>query len=227
MVRLRPEASVARRWLCLIVILVGSLSGCPSESPPPSAADDGLHHSAATPTVPHPAANTPDTSPRSSAPSSPQPNPAAAEAVELPVPEPSTSEPVTAAMQIRPPTAAPGATVELVIVARIARAHFLHADEADATFTATAVQGGAAGGGRGARRLDLSRAGQRAGQVARLPRFGPPPPFAENPPRDSGPDADVQRCAPLSGLHRRALLAPRETRIVHVPRDPLPIEVTP
>jgi hypothetical protein len=56
------------------------------------------------------------------------------------VPEPSPSEPVKAVMACRPASHPDGATGELVVVARIARAHYLHA-EADqgGTFTPLSI----------------------------------------------------------------------------------------
>ena len=59
---------------------------------------------------------------------------------EIAVPDPSPSEPVTAAMTIRPKSVSAGDTVEIVVNIRIASAHFIHAkDHADVPFVPVAV----------------------------------------------------------------------------------------
>jgi hypothetical protein len=54
--------------------------------------------------------------------------------------DPSPSEPVTAAMKIRPDSATAGETVEILVHARIARGHYLHAtSDPGETFVAVAM----------------------------------------------------------------------------------------
>jgi Thiol:disulfide interchange protein DsbD, N-terminal len=63
------------------------------------------------------------------------------EADRVPVGEPSASDPVKAAMQIRPAATAPGASIDAIVYARIAPAHYLHAASAlDTTFKPLSIE---------------------------------------------------------------------------------------
>jgi hypothetical protein len=61
--------------------------------------------------------------------------------VQISIDEPTPSEPVKAVMEIRPDVAVPGSVIEVLVKVRIARAHYLHAENgSDKTFTPVAIK---------------------------------------------------------------------------------------
>ena len=126
MARHEPQwqpAALPFPWL--VIVLLGLLPGCGSDTAPTNAAGVRPGSTAAPTVIPeHADAAT-----------------IAAATEEVSAPEPSPSDPVTAVMVIRPQRASVGATVELVVHIRIAPAHFIHAsDDAGGPFVPVAVK---------------------------------------------------------------------------------------
>ena len=102
---------IGLRIPCLLVMLAGHLSGC------------GIGSSAARPRSGEAEPLRPETVAYDQKPPAiPEP-----ETEGVSVPEPSPSEPVTAAMKIRPASVSAGGTVDILVAIRVARAHYLHA----------------------------------------------------------------------------------------------------
>lgn len=111
------------RYACLVMMASGLSAGCNSDSRLPEAVRDQAADSVTTTD----AAPLPDSSATSTL------------REQVPVAAPSPSEPVTASMIIRPESANGGDTVEVLVLVRIARAHYLHADNSHQPFTAVAM----------------------------------------------------------------------------------------
>jgi DsbC/DsbD-like thiol-disulfide interchange protein len=102
---------IGLRIPCLFVMLAGYLSGC------------GIGSQATAPRSGQAEPPRPETVTYDQKPSAiPEP-----ETEDVFVPEPSPSEPVKAAMKIRPASVSAGGTVEILVAIRVAGAHYLHA----------------------------------------------------------------------------------------------------
>jgi hypothetical protein len=101
--------TLAPEFPCKLVLAMAFFVGCNTE--PPLAHKGGVVPVGREPISAPPAANKTD----------------AEIASEFSIAEPSLSEPVTAAMRLDPASATPGAKAELLVYARIATAHFVHA----------------------------------------------------------------------------------------------------
>jgi hypothetical protein len=125
MARHQPQSHIAlARRASLVIVLLGTLPGCSSDS----TANNAVDASAENHSVPR---------------VNPVPAPPTALATSTPVvsvPDPSPSEPVTAVMTIQPERASVGETIELLVHIRIASAHFVHAkDDAGGPFVPLTV----------------------------------------------------------------------------------------
>jgi hypothetical protein len=117
---IRTRAHFDRR---LTVLLFGLLSGCNSDPPVTDSVVAKSRATGSPASANHTVANL-----------------IGSEIDQFSVPEPSPSEPVKAAILIRPVNVSPGETAELLVYVRVASAHYLHAaDSSDQTFIPVSI----------------------------------------------------------------------------------------